>query len=264
MLNATNPFAAVDGADEETDGRVQRLAPQAFRAQQFRAVRPEDYERAAETLPWVQNAGTVFRWTGSWLTVFTTADPRGSEQIPVGEHTELIDLLNRYRLAGYESYTPAPEYEPKAVTRSPEPSPTNYSSAQTGYITWTGDVEKNGKKLFWLRGEGWVMAGLARTVHDASDTIIEGAAKPRAYTAYTDPSGVFTVGVWACDPGTLAINDLAIDEACYLIQGEVIISDANGNSERFTAGDAFLLQRGFVGLWHMPGPIIKYNAMFKR
>ena len=55
-------------------------------------------------------AGTVFRWTGSWLTVFTTADPKGTEVLPVDEHTELIDLLNRYRLAGYESYVPAPHY----------------------------------------------------------------------------------------------------------------------------------------------------------
>jgi uncharacterized cupin superfamily protein len=106
--------------------------------------------------------------------------------------------------------------------------------------------------------------GLPPTTHDASDRSIVGATKPRAYTAYTDPSGVFTVGVWACDAGTLAINDLAIDEACYLIDGEVVITDANGNTERFVAGDAFLLKRGFVGTWHMPRPILKYNAMYKR
>ena len=107
-------------------------------------------------------------------------------------------------------------------------------------------------------------AGLPAARHDLSDTIVAGAAHPTAYTAYTDPSGVFTVGVWACDAGTLAINDLAIDEACYLLEGEVIITDAEGYSERYIAGDAFLLKRGFVGTWHMPGPILKYNAMFKR
>ena len=79
--------------------------------------------------------------------------------------------------------------------------------------------------------------GLPPTTHDASDRAVIGATQPRAYTAYTDPSGVFTVGVWACDAGTLAIDDLAIDEACYLIDGEVIITDAHGNSERFVAGD---------------------------
>ena len=103
----TNPFAASQGADQQTNQQVQRLAPQAFRAVQYRAVRPEDYVAAAETLPWVLRAGTVFRWTGSWLTVFTTADPQGSETITVQEHVDLINLLNRYRMAGYESYAPA-------------------------------------------------------------------------------------------------------------------------------------------------------------
>ncbi len=123
----------------------------------------------------------------------------------------------------------------------------------------------NGTKRFLrVNKAGEDGGGLPPTQHDASDTVVEGAAQPRAYTAYTDPSGVFTVGVWACDAGTLAIDDLAIDEACYLIDGEVIISDPHGNSERFVAGEAFLLQRGFVGTWHMPRPILKYNAMFKR
>lgn len=110
ITRVTNPFAASGGADEEPDQQVARLAPQAFRAVQYRAVRPEDYEQAAETLPWVLRAGTLFRWTGSWLTVFTTADPGGTEYIPLDEHIDLINLLNRYRLAGYESYVPAPDY----------------------------------------------------------------------------------------------------------------------------------------------------------
>lgn len=110
VRGVTNPFAAQGGADEESDERIQRLAPQAFRSKQFRAVRTEDYQAAAQTLPWVQRAGTTFRWTGSWLTVFTTPDPSGSEELPADRHRQLIDLLNRYRLAGYESYVPAPRY----------------------------------------------------------------------------------------------------------------------------------------------------------
>jgi predicted phage baseplate assembly protein len=106
----TNPFAATGGADQEPNETVQRLAPQAFRAKQFRAVRPEDYQEAATRLSWVQRAGTAFRWTGSWLTVFTTADPKGSEQIAFDELISLIDLLNRYRMVGYESYAPPPRY----------------------------------------------------------------------------------------------------------------------------------------------------------
>lgn len=120
------------------------------------------------------------------------------------------------------------------------------------------------KQFLRIDANGLDGTGLRPTVHDMSDTPIQGATHPVAYTAYTDPSGVFTVGVWACDAGTLRIDNLAIDESCYLIEGEVIITDSNGNTERFVAGEAFLLVRGFVGTWHMPVPIRKYNAMFRR
>ncbi len=73
-------------------------------------MRSQDYQNAAQTLPWVQRAGTAFRWTGSWLTVFTTPDPLDSEALTVPQHIQLIDLLNRYRLAGYESYVSPPRY----------------------------------------------------------------------------------------------------------------------------------------------------------
>lgn len=110
LVSARNPFAVSGGADAETATHIRRMAPQAFRAVQYRAVLAKDYEAAAETLPWVQKASTAFRWTGSWMTVFTAADPRGSEEISVGEHVGLVELLNRRRLAGYESYAPPPNY----------------------------------------------------------------------------------------------------------------------------------------------------------
>lgn len=110
VLRVTNPRAASGGTDAETLQHVARMAPQAFRVVQFRAVLPADYEAAAETLPWVQQAGTVFRWTGSWLTVFTTPDALNSEQVTLSQQEELINLLNRYRMAGYESYVPQAQY----------------------------------------------------------------------------------------------------------------------------------------------------------
>jgi hypothetical protein len=110
VLRVTNPFAAAGGMDAEPAEQVRSLAPQAFRAVQYRAVLPVDYQNAAETLPWVLRAGTTFRWTGSWFTIFTTADPEGTEQVTVDEQVQLINLLNRYRMAGYESYVPPPDY----------------------------------------------------------------------------------------------------------------------------------------------------------
>jgi hypothetical protein len=106
----TNPLPATGGADAQTLKSIQRLAPQAFSASQLRAVLATDYTAAAQTLSWVKRAGTVFRWTGSWLTTFTTPEPVASEQIAIGDRTTLINLLNRYRMAGTECYVPDPDY----------------------------------------------------------------------------------------------------------------------------------------------------------
>jgi hypothetical protein len=110
LTGVTNPFPAIGGADPETNEQVRRRAPQAFRAWQFRAVLAQDYEAQVERLPWVQQAGTAFRWTGSWFTAFTAVDPKGGTSLPPDQHTEVIHLLNRRRLAGYESYVPPPRY----------------------------------------------------------------------------------------------------------------------------------------------------------
>ena len=110
ISEASNPFASTGGTDAETDEQVRRRAPQAFQSEFYRAVRPEDYNAAAMRLPWIQRAGTVFRWTGSWPTIFTTADPKSAGSITRDQHEELIALLNRYRLAGYEAYAPRSRY----------------------------------------------------------------------------------------------------------------------------------------------------------
>ena len=110
LIAVRNPLAAAGGADAETPTHIRRNAPQAFQAVQYRAVTAADYQAVAETLTFVEKAATSFRWTGSWMTVFTEIDPKGGSDISVDEETEVVELLNRYRLAGYESYAPAPDY----------------------------------------------------------------------------------------------------------------------------------------------------------
>jgi Baseplate J-like protein len=106
----TNPFPATGGADAETIAQVRARAPQMFRTQPLRAVQTADYVAAAQSQPWVQQAGTTFRWTGSWLTVLTSADPARSEQPTIAQLTSLTQLLDQRRLAGYESYVLPPRY----------------------------------------------------------------------------------------------------------------------------------------------------------
>jgi predicted phage baseplate assembly protein len=110
VLRASNPFIAVGGLDKESIEHVRASAPQDFRARQFRAVRAEDYDRAARELAWVLDSGTAMRWTGSWLTVFNTAQPAGHPEPTTAERTQLIHLLGRRHIAGYEVYTAEPRH----------------------------------------------------------------------------------------------------------------------------------------------------------
>ena len=112
VTSITNPFPATGGADPEPDETVRRLAPEAFRAEMFRAVLREDYESQAEKLAWVQRARATRRWTGSWMTVFTAADPRGAGGLTTDQHIELVRLIDRVRLAGVEAYAVLPRYVP--------------------------------------------------------------------------------------------------------------------------------------------------------
>jgi hypothetical protein len=106
----TNPLPAVNGVDAETPVELRQVAAEAFRAVTYRAVRPEDYAEAAERLPFVQKAGAVFRWTGSWLTAFITADPKGKIALMPKESRELQNQMDRFRQAGREVYISEPEY----------------------------------------------------------------------------------------------------------------------------------------------------------
>lgn len=110
IASVDNPFVVDSGLDPEAPEEIRQLAPEAFRAVTYRAVRPEDYAEAAGRLPWVQRAGCSFRWTGSWQTAFVTPDPRASVEITTDERTQLEAQLNRFRQAGRETHALDPRY----------------------------------------------------------------------------------------------------------------------------------------------------------
>lgn len=106
----TNPLASIGGLPPETAAEARQLAPEAFRALTFRAVRPPDYAEAAERLDWVQRAGATFRWTGSWLTAFVTPDPLGAFALSPARRVQLERWLDRFRQAGRETHASDPVF----------------------------------------------------------------------------------------------------------------------------------------------------------
>jgi hypothetical protein len=110
VVSCTNPFPAAGGADAETIAQVRARAPWKFSSEPLRVVQAADYVSAASSLAWVQQAGTAFRWTGSWLTALTSVNPSAAEQPTIAQLEELTELLGQRRLAGRESYVLPPAY----------------------------------------------------------------------------------------------------------------------------------------------------------
>ena len=109
FTSISNPLPAAGGSEPEDVNAARRDAPQAFRTQE-RAVTAADYAAAAERRPDVQRAAATFRWTGSWYTVFVTADRFGGLDVDPKFETRLRRHLERFRMAGYDLDVDGPEY----------------------------------------------------------------------------------------------------------------------------------------------------------
>ncbi|KAG2431385.1 hypothetical protein HYH02_013372 [Chlamydomonas schloesseri] len=63
-------------------------------------------------------------------------------------------------------------------------------------------------------------------------------------------------------PGKKFFECGVVDEVCILIEGEVIITDDEGNSETYVGGEAFVLPAGFKGHWETVKPVRKYWVQY--
>jgi hypothetical protein len=110
-----NPLPAVGGIDPEPIVDVQRDATQEFSAVQYRAVTAADYAKAAAGVTGIYAAAAIFRWTGSWLTVFVAVDPVGREDLPDTTRQAVVARLDSYRQAGYDLEVQPPLYVPLRI-----------------------------------------------------------------------------------------------------------------------------------------------------
>ena len=115
IVTVRNPLAAWGGQEAEPIEQVKQLAPAAFRAESLRAVTEEDYALAAEKHPDVSKAVAMFRWTGSWYTVFLTIDPVGRTDLPQELERSVLNWVARYTQAGYDLRIDSPNLVPLQI-----------------------------------------------------------------------------------------------------------------------------------------------------
>jgi uncharacterized cupin superfamily protein len=81
-------------------------------------------------------------------------------------------------------------------------------------------------------------------------------AKPGTYlgekfTFEEEHSGdvLVRVGVWEAGAGETIIEDFPFTEYVLMISGNVIVTEEDGTSREFFAGDTFVIPKGWSGVW---------------
>ena len=119
--------------------------------------------------------------------------------------------------------------------------------------------------------EGGVMTldpeGLATGMQVKEDTApfeIQGnAPQQRINVLFTNDAGNFLVGMWDSEAFESEMKPFPQYEFVQLLEGEVSITEENGQSQTFKAGDAFFIPKGTVCSWKTDGYVKKYFAVLK-
>ena len=61
---------------------------------------------------------------------------------------------------------------------------------------------------------------------------------------------------------TLRLSDWPVDEFMYFLEGQVEITNEDGSSKIYGAGDAIVMPKGFNGIWRQLTPIKKINISY--
>jgi uncharacterized cupin superfamily protein len=59
------------------------------------------------------------------------------------------------------------------------------------------------------------------------------------------------VAFFESEPGVLQADNFAVDEFVYVLEGDLVTTDASGARHEFHAGDTFVLPKGWAGTWDM-------------
>jgi len=96
----------------------------------------------------------------------------------------------------------------------------------------------------------------------AADKLISGNPRQVVWNTYSDTARKFFAGIWHSEVGKWRIR-YTEEEYCHLLQGVSVITDANGQAVTVSAGDRFVIPRGFVGTWEVVEPTRKIYVVYE-
>lgn len=89
---------------------------------------------------------------------------------------------------------------------------------------------------------------------------VEGSPSMKTWLEHVPEDGKFLTGYWEATPGTYAVTYNA-DEMVHMFEGKATLTDQDGNSVTYSAGDSFVVDAGFTGTWKTEETVRKIFAI---
>jgi uncharacterized protein len=80
------------------------------------------------------------------------------------------------------------------------------------------------------------------------EKILAGNPAQLIWHCYDNKDKTFGAGIWEGEPGSHKVS-YTEEEVCYLLEGEVVVADEDGNQIVLMKGDMFAIPAGFSGVW---------------
>lgn len=96
----------------------------------------------------------------------------------------------------------------------------------------------------------------------APERVLAGSPRTRTRNYYADPGAHFYAGIWESTPGKWQV-EYSEHELVHLLEGRVVLTDAQGRAERFGPGDVFVIPAGYRGTWETVERVRKLYAIYQ-
>ncbi|MFN4141396.1 cupin domain-containing protein [Aestuariivirga sp.] len=106
--------------------------------------------------------------------------------------------------------------------------------------------------------EGWLAAPGEPLEHAE---LLKGTPVGLDHAYFTRPEAGLRAGIWRSGPYTERYDGYPVDEFMVVLDGEVTLESDDGFRDTYRKGDAFLLPKGFRGVWHQPVAMLKYYVI---
>ena len=113
-------------------------------------------------------------------------------------------------------------------------------------------------RLFRLLPDGDPATGMQPSNLTAPDAFTGDDRHELNHSFYATDDESILSGVWECAPCREEIDAYPVNEMMTVISGSVTVSDAEGRSETFTAGDSFFIPKGTKCVWEITETLRKF------